>query len=104
LLKQQVVGKRKHQRTRLRKKGMLPANHWTEHGNSKEGLGEGLKEMKGFATPQKNSTVNQPDPPELPKTKPPTKEYTLRGPMAPAAYVTEDGLVWHQWEGRSLIL
>ena len=24
--------------------------------------------------------------------------------MAPAAYVAEDGLVWHQWEGRPLVL
>jgi hypothetical protein len=43
--------------------------------------------------------MNQPLPPELPVTKPPTKEYTV-GPMAPAAYVAEDGLVCHQWEER----
>ena len=23
--------------------------------------------------------------------------------MAPAAYVAEDGRVWHQWEGRPLV-
>jgi hypothetical protein len=40
--------------------------------------------------------MNQPVPPELPETKPPTKEYTLERPMAPAAYVAEDGLVGHQ--------
>jgi hypothetical protein len=39
--------------------------------------------------------MNQPVPPELPGTKPPTKEY-MEGPMAPAAYVTEDSLVRHQ--------
>jgi hypothetical protein len=43
---------------------------------------------------------NQSDLPELPGTKPPTKE----GPMAPAAYVAEDALVRHQWEERPLIL
>jgi hypothetical protein len=30
--------------------------------------------------------------PELPGTEPPTKE-NMEGPMAPAAYVAEDGLV-----------
>ena len=35
----------------------------------------------------------EPVPPELPGTKPPTKEYTLEGPMAPATYVAEDSLV-----------
>jgi len=24
----------------------------------------------------------------------------MKGPRAPAAYVTEDGIVWQQWEGR----
>jgi hypothetical protein len=24
--------------------------------------------------------------------------------MAPAAYVEEDGLIWHQWEGRPLVM
>ena len=26
----------------------------------------------------------------------------MEGPMAPAVYVAEDGLVWHQWEERFL--
>jgi hypothetical protein len=29
---------------------------------------------------KKNNNINQPDPPELPGTKPPTKEYTWRDP------------------------
>ena len=33
---------------------------------------------------------------ELPGTKPPKS--TMEGPMAPAAYVIEDGLVGKQWE------
>jgi hypothetical protein len=28
----------------------------------------------------------------------------MEGPMAPATYVAEDGLVRHQWEERPLIL
>ena len=45
-----------------------------------EELEKGLKELKGFATHRKNNNINQPEPPhpppELPGTKPPTKEYT----------------------------
>jgi hypothetical protein len=49
--------------------------------------------------------MNQPVPPELLWTKPPTKEYIhMEESMAPAAYVVEDGLVGHQWEERSLFL
>jgi hypothetical protein len=48
--------------------------------------------------------MNQPVPPELPGTKPPNKENSLEGPMTPAAYVAEDGLVGHQWEERPLVL
>ena len=33
------------------------------------------KELKGFATHRKNNSINQP---ELPGSKPPTKEYTRR--------------------------
>jgi hypothetical protein len=28
----------------------------------------------------------------------------MEGPMAPAGYVAEDGLVSHQWEERPLVL
>jgi len=28
----------------------------------------------------------------------------MEGPMAPATYVAEDGLVGHQWEERTLVL
>jgi hypothetical protein len=50
-----------------------------------EELKKGLKELKEFATHRKNNNINQPDPhhhhlPELPGTKPPTKEYTWSNP------------------------
>jgi hypothetical protein len=41
-----------------------------------EKLKKGLKELKGFATHWKNNNINQPDPLEFSRTKPPTKEYT----------------------------
>ena len=49
-------------------------------GSPMEELEKGLKELKGFATHRKNNNINQPEPPELPGTKPPTKEYTWRDP------------------------
>jgi hypothetical protein len=42
-----------------------------------EGLVEGLKELNGVPNRKKNN-INQLDPPELPGTKLPTKEYTWR--------------------------
>jgi hypothetical protein len=42
-----------------------------------EELGEGLKELKGFATHRMNNNINQP---ELPGTTPPIKGYTCRAP------------------------
>jgi hypothetical protein len=45
-----------------------------------EELQGGVKELRGFATQRKNNNINQSEPPELPKTKPPTKEYTRQNP------------------------
>jgi hypothetical protein len=28
----------------------------------------------------------------------------MEGPIAPAAYIAEDGLIGHQWEGKTLVL
>ena len=47
-----------------------------------EELEKGLKKLKGFATHRKNNNIDHPElpTPELPETKPPTKEYTWRNP------------------------
>jgi hypothetical protein len=47
--------------------------------------------------------INQPEQPELPGTKPPTRVH-MEGLMAPAAYVAEGGLMWNQCEERPLVL
>jgi hypothetical protein len=49
-------------------------------GSPVEELGEILKELKWFATPKQEQHINQPDSPDLPWMKPPTKEYTWRDP------------------------
>jgi hypothetical protein len=41
-----------------------------------EELEKGLKELKEFATPQEEQQYQPTRTPELPGTKPPTKEYT----------------------------
>ena len=45
-----------------------------------EELEKGLKELKRFATHRMNINISQRDQPELPGTKPLTKEYTWRDP------------------------
>jgi hypothetical protein len=45
-----------------------------------EELEKGLKELKRFVTHRKNNNINSPELPELPGTKPPTKQYTWRDP------------------------
>jgi hypothetical protein len=45
-----------------------------------EELGQRLKKLKGFLTPQENNNTSHLDNPELPGTRPPTKEYTWRVP------------------------
>jgi hypothetical protein len=55
---------------------MLIAILWTECGFLMEELKKGLKELRGFAAPQREQ--QWPDPLELQGTGTPTKEYTLR--------------------------
>jgi hypothetical protein len=50
---------------------------------------------------RKNTKINQPDPPEL--QEPATKEYTQRDPWI-SAYVADDGLIYHQREGKPMAL
>jgi hypothetical protein len=66
-------------------------------------LEKGLKELKGFATHRKNNGISQPNPPELPGTKPSTRVH-MEGPMALAAFVAEVVVVGYQWEERPLVL
>jgi hypothetical protein len=59
---------------------MLAANHWTEHRDPSGGVRESTKGAEGVFNPIGRSTIstNQTPPPELPETKPATKEYTWR--------------------------
>jgi hypothetical protein len=69
-----------------------------------EELGEGLKELKGMATPQEDQQSQPtPDPWEFPETKPPTKEHTWTGQVL-QHICSEDCLVWPQCERIPIIL
>jgi hypothetical protein len=66
-------------------------------GTSTEELGEGLKELKGFVTTLEEQQY-QPTRPFCPQSSQGLnhERIHMEGPMAPAAYVAEDGLIWHQ--------
>jgi len=49
-------------------------------GSPVQKLEKELKKQKGLATHRTNNNINQPEFPELPGTKKPTKEYTWRDP------------------------
>jgi hypothetical protein len=87
---------------------ILISKHWAEHrvlNGRVRGRTEGAEEDCKGRTAISTISTNQTPSPKLPGTKPPTKEYTWRWrPMALAAYVTEDGLIWHQWERRPLVM
>jgi hypothetical protein len=61
---------------------MLAANHQTEHRGSNRGVTREIEGAEGVCNPIGRTTIstNQTTPPELPGTKPPTKEYTWRDP------------------------
>jgi hypothetical protein len=63
---------------------MLPANHWTEHGDPSGGVRVRIEGAEGVCKPIGRTTIstNQtpPPPPGLPGAKPPTKVYTWKDP------------------------
>ena len=59
----------------------LLANHWSDRKVINEGARERSQGAEGaFSSIGRNNNTNQLVPPELPGTKPPTKEYTWRDP------------------------
>ena len=54
-------------------------------------LGEGLKELKQFATSQEEQQYQPTRYPRATRDKTTNQRIYMEGPMAPAAYVPEDG-------------
>lgn len=42
--------------------------------------------------------------PRVPRFLTTNQKVHIGEPMAPAGYIEEDGLIWHYWEGRLLVL
>ena len=83
---------------------MLAANHWEEHRAFNGGVRERTEGAGGVCNTIGRTTIlTSQTPTELPGTKPLTRVHT-EGPMAAAAHIAMDGLIWHQWEERSLVL
>jgi hypothetical protein len=68
-----------------------------------EELEKGLKELKGFATPQEEQQY-QPTRPSQSSQGLNHQQKSTQGLKVPAAYVAEDGFVRHQWESKPLVL
>jgi hypothetical protein len=84
---------------------MLTANHRTEHEDHNGGVRGRTEGAEGVCNPiGRTIPINQDTrPQELPGTKPPIRVY-MEGPMAPVAYVAEDDLIWHPWDGMPVVL
>jgi hypothetical protein len=65
-----------------------------------EKLEKGLKELRGFTVPWKEQQCQQVRPHGAPEDWTTNQRIHMEGPMAPASYVAEDGLVGHQLEER----
>ena len=85
---------------------IFAANHQTEPWDPNGGVRERTKRAEGVCNPIRRTTIstNQTPPPTHPKLPGTNQGVHIEGPVAPAAYVTEDDLIWHQWEGRTLVL
>jgi hypothetical protein len=69
-----------------------------------EDLRKRLKELKGWNPIRRPTVTTNPDPWELPETKPPIKRAYTGWSLSPSSFVAEDCLIWPQWERMCLIL
>jgi hypothetical protein len=63
-----------------------------------------LKELRRCAAPQREQQCQQARIPVAPECWTTNQRLHMKGPMAPATYVAEDGLVGHQLEEGPLVL
>jgi hypothetical protein len=74
---------------------MLAAKHQTEPGDPSGEIRGRTEGAKGVCNPIGRTISTNQNPPELPRTKPPTKVF-MEGPMTTATYLGEDCLIWFQ--------
>jgi hypothetical protein len=83
---------------------MLVANPQTEQKGSNGGVRGRTERAEGVCNPI-GITTNQPTrASRAPKDYTTNQRVHIEQPMAPAPYGGEDGFVWHQRKGRSLVL
>jgi len=69
-----------------------------------EGLEKGLKELKGACNPLENTTISTKQKSQSSQGLNHQPKSIHGGTMTPAAYETEDGIIWHQYEEKPLIM
>jgi hypothetical protein len=75
---------------------MLAANHQTEHMNPDRGVGVKTEGVEGVCKPMERTTKSTNQTPQSFQQLNHQPKSTHEGPMAPAAYIVEGGLIWHQ--------
>jgi hypothetical protein len=87
---------------------MLAANHWTEGGVPNGGVRERTEGAERVCNPIGRTTISANQSPQSSQELNHQPKVHMEEPMAPAAYVAEDGLIWHQirrgpWPCKGLI-
>jgi hypothetical protein len=76
---------------------MLTANHWTEHRVPNEGVRERTEEAEGVCNLIRRRTISTNQTPQSSQGLNTNQRVHMERPMASsAAYIAEDGIVWHQ--------
>ena len=84
-------------------KEMLTSTHLTEHRVPNEGAREKTQGVEGvFSSIGGTKSMNQPVPPELPGTKPPTKEYTHGGTHGSSCICSKGWPSWPSVGGEAI--
>ena len=81
---------------------MLTANHWTELRVPDGAVGEETEGAEVVCSPMEGATMSTGQTPRAPGDWTTNQRIHMEGPLALAEYVTETGLVGHQWEERPL--
>jgi hypothetical protein len=83
---------------------LLAVNHQTEHGDPNGAVRGRTEGAEGVCNFIRRTTISTNQISRAPWDLTTNQRVYIALPMAPATYVTEDGLVWSQWEERPLVL
>ena len=84
---------------------ILTAKHWTEVGDPYGRVRRRIEGTEGDGSPIGRTTVStNPDPLGAPREQVTKQKAYMGWFVAPSTYVTEDCLIWPQWERMCLIL